>query len=48
MWCGLRRPVFVWDAARMNLPDGKTSLAESVYPPESVGDGRVGTSRPSM
>ncbi len=30
-------PVFVWDAARMNLPDGKTSLAESVYPPESVG-----------
>ena len=31
-------PVFVWDAARINLPDGKTSLAESVYPPESVGD----------
>ncbi len=30
-------PAFVWDAARMNLPDGKTSLAESVYPPESVG-----------
>ena len=30
-------PVFVWDAARMNLPDGKTSLAMSVYPPESVG-----------
>ena len=30
-------PVFVWDAARMNLPDGKTSLAVSVYPPESVG-----------
>ncbi|MGA2650814.1 MAG: M1 family metallopeptidase [Terracidiphilus sp.] len=32
-------PVFVWDAARINLPDGKTSLAESVYPPESVGAG---------
>jgi hypothetical protein len=31
-------PVFVWDAARINLPDGKTSLAESVYPPESTGD----------
>ncbi len=30
-------PTFVWDAARMNLPDGKTALAESVYPPESVG-----------
>jgi len=30
-------PVFVWDAARMNLPEGKTSLAMSVYPPESVG-----------
>ena len=28
---------FVWDAARMNLPDGKTALAMSVYPPESVG-----------
>jgi hypothetical protein len=31
-------PVFVWDAARINLPDGKTSLAESVYPPESTGE----------
>ncbi len=30
-------PAFVWDAARMNLPDGKTALAQSVYPPESVG-----------
>ena len=27
---------FVWDAARMNLPSGKTALAESVYPIESV------------
>jgi hypothetical protein len=30
-------PTFVWDAARINLPEGKTSLAMSVYPPESVG-----------
>ena len=29
-------PVFVWDAARINLPDGKKALAMSVYPPESV------------
>ena len=27
----------MWDAARINLPDGKTSLAMSVYPIESVG-----------
>ena len=33
-------PVFVWDAARINLPDGKKSLAMSVYPPESVGEDR--------
>ncbi len=31
-------PVFVWDAARINLPGGKSSLAMSVYPPESAGD----------
>ena len=37
-------PVFVWDAARINLPDGKTSLAESVYPPESAGDEAWGRS----
>ncbi|CAN5678661.1 M1 family metallopeptidase [soil metagenome] len=30
-------PVFVWDAAKINLPDGKKSLAMSVYPLESVG-----------
>jgi len=29
-------PVFVWDAARINLPDGKKALAMSLYPPESV------------
>ena len=28
---------FVWDAARINLPGGKTAMAQSVYPPESVG-----------
>ncbi|THD61091.1 MAG: M1 family peptidase [Phenylobacterium sp.] len=28
---------FVWDAAKINLPGGKTSVAQSVYPPESVG-----------
>ena len=30
---------FVWDAARINLPAGKTALAESVYPVESAGQG---------
>ncbi|HTI57786.1 M1 family metallopeptidase [Mucilaginibacter sp.] len=29
---------YVWDAARVNLPGGKKSLAMSVYPVESVGD----------
>ena len=29
---------FIWDAARMNLPDGKTALAQSVYPVESAGE----------
>lgn len=28
---------YVWDAARINLPDGKTALAMSVYPAESGG-----------
>jgi hypothetical protein len=27
---------FIWDAARINLPGGKTALAQSVYPVESV------------
>ncbi|WP_158915755.1 M1 family metallopeptidase [Caulobacter sp. S45] len=35
---------FVWDAARINLPDGKTALAESFYPVESVGPGNWGRS----
>lgn len=29
---------FVWDAAKINLPSGKTALAMSVYPNESAGD----------
>jgi hypothetical protein len=37
-------PIFVWDAARINLPEGRKSLAESVYPPESVGEGAWGRS----
>jgi hypothetical protein len=28
---------FVWDAARINLPSGKKSLAQAVYPVESIG-----------
>ena len=35
---------FVWDAARINLPDGRASLAQSVYPAESAGDERWGRS----
>ncbi|HEV2530759.1 M1 family metallopeptidase [Phenylobacterium sp.] len=35
---------FVWDAARINLPDGKTALAQSVYPVESAGDPAWGRS----
>jgi len=33
---------FLWDAARVNLPDGKTALAQSVYPVESAGDAAWG------
>ncbi|MGN6057522.1 MAG: M1 family metallopeptidase [Sphingomicrobium sp.] len=28
-------PAFIWDAARIRLPGGRTALAESVYPPEA-------------
>ncbi|HXQ10989.1 MAG TPA: M1 family metallopeptidase [Caulobacteraceae bacterium] len=35
---------FVWDAAGANLPDGKTALAQSVYPAENGGDGAWGRS----
>jgi hypothetical protein len=29
---------YIWDAARINLPEGKSALAMSVYPMESSGD----------
>lgn len=29
---------YIWDAARINLPGGKTALAMSAYPVESAGD----------
>jgi hypothetical protein len=35
---------FVWDAARINLPGGKTALAQSVYPVESAGEAAWGRS----
>ena len=35
---------FVWDAARINLPDGQTALAQSVYPVESAGASAWGRS----
>jgi hypothetical protein len=33
---------FMWDAARINLPDGKKAIAESVYPVEAKGDAKWG------
>ncbi|PJA99651.1 MAG: peptidase M1 [Ignavibacteriales bacterium CG_4_9_14_3_um_filter_30_11] len=41
-WAASR--AFVWDAARMNLPDNKTSLAMSVYPYEVADDSAWGRS----
>ncbi|GEO10644.1 M1 family metallopeptidase [Segetibacter aerophilus] len=35
---------FIWDAAKMNLPNNKTALAMSVYPVESAGDTAWGRS----
>ncbi|HUO12498.1 MAG TPA: M1 family metallopeptidase [Caulobacteraceae bacterium] len=35
---------YVWDAARATLPDGKTVLIQSVYPPESGGEPAWGRS----
>lgn len=35
---------FIWDAARINLPNGKKALAQSVYPSESAGDSAWGSS----
>lgn len=37
-------PAFVWDAARINLPDHKSALAESVYPVEVAGNQAWGLS----
>lgn len=31
-------PAFAWDAARIDLPEGRTALAMSAYPPESAVD----------
>ncbi len=35
-WAASR--AYVWDAARINLPEAKTALSMSVYPLESIGD----------
>ncbi len=35
---------FIWDAARINLPGGKTAIAQSAYPKESDGDNGYGRS----
>lgn len=35
---------FIWDAAKINLPDGRKALAMSVYPEESAGDSAWGRS----
>ena len=35
---------FLWDAARIRLPQGRTALAMSFYPVESIGDGAWGRS----
>lgn len=32
---------YIWDAAKMNLPNGKTALAQSVYPVASTQNGRA-------
>jgi hypothetical protein len=37
-------PAFIWDAAKINLPNNKTALAMSVYPVESAGDTAWGRS----
>jgi hypothetical protein len=35
---------FIWDAAKINLPEGKTALAQSVYPVENSGTDGYGRS----
>jgi archaellin len=37
-------PIFAWDAARINLPQGKSALAMSLYPAEAKGDDHWGRS----
>lgn len=41
-WAASR--AFVWDAARINLPNGKKALAQSVYPASVAGDSAWGRS----
>jgi hypothetical protein len=41
-------PAFIWDAARIRLPGGKSSLAMSFYPPESAGPDAWGRSTEYM
>ncbi len=41
-WASSR--AFIWDAIRINLPNGKKSLGMSVYPVESKGDAKWGRS----
>ncbi|WP_375397154.1 M1 family metallopeptidase [uncultured Sphingomonas sp.] len=40
--------MFAWDAARINLPDGRSSLAMSFYPAESQGVSKWGRSTEYM
>jgi hypothetical protein len=35
---------FIWDAAKINLPSGKSALAQSLYPAESDGNAKWGRS----
>ncbi|MCW3119037.1 MAG: family peptidase, partial [Chitinophagaceae bacterium] len=42
VWAASR--AFVWDAARINLPDGRKALAQSVFPVEAAGKVRWGRS----
>jgi hypothetical protein len=37
-------PAFIWDAARIQLPDNRSALAMSFYPVESAGDAAWGRS----
>jgi hypothetical protein len=39
---------YIWDAARINLPNGKTALAMSAYPLESAGDAAWGVATQNL